>query len=565
MATTQEKWQEIANRGLQDRFDPQTRAKFDEAVKRGLITTTQPQAQQPIQQQPISAPVPEEDVSAIPGGESFAQPRPERSFGETLEGLGEAALTIGTGATTGALGFLGGSIEGIAKELTGAIPSGEGAKIAQERAAALTFAPRGEAGQEFVGDIGEALGSLPPVGLTGGVIPKIAVPKFQSRNKAINAISEAGTDQIKKSFAKKLGKDRFEPRIFGMVKEARKQGFDDSVTTMIANSTKNNRRSMSKQVALIERVKGNAREKALQGAADIAGDALLKNIDFVKGNKSQAGVQLGRVANSLKEKKVNAIDPVNSFFKDLEGLGVKFDENGKPNFEAAVFEGTAPAENLVSKIALRIKRNEGFSDTDGFKAHEFKKFIDENVSFEKSEGGLSGRVDRVVKSLREGINESVNDISPNYKQANKQFSDSIKVLDELQDVAGQKLDFKGPNADKAAGVLLRSQLNNTGKRANLLTAIGKLEDTAKKYGGDFDDDVLTLSIFADELESIFGSRTRTAIRNEAKKGGIDAAIDISQMTAFGAAAIGAKRLNKARQGINEKNQLKAIKKLLRQN
>ena len=39
MATTKEKWQEIANRGLQDRFDPETRAKLDEAVRRGLITT----------------------------------------------------------------------------------------------------------------------------------------------------------------------------------------------------------------------------------------------------------------------------------------------------------------------------------------------------------------------------------------------------------------------------------------------------------------------------------------------------------------------------------------------
>ena len=111
---------------------------------------------------------------------------------------------------------------------------------------------------------------------------------------------------------------------------------------------------------------------------------------------------------------------------------------------------------------------------------------------------------------------------------------------------------------------MRSQLNNTGKRANLLTAIGKLEDVAKKYGGDFDDDVLTLSIMADELENVFGSRTRTAIRNEAKKGGVDAAIDISGMTAFGATALGAKKLNKLRQGINEKNQFKAIKKLLKQ-
>ena len=35
---SKEKWQEIANRGLEDNFDPETRAKFDEAVRRGLIT-----------------------------------------------------------------------------------------------------------------------------------------------------------------------------------------------------------------------------------------------------------------------------------------------------------------------------------------------------------------------------------------------------------------------------------------------------------------------------------------------------------------------------------------------
>jgi len=38
-----EKWQEIANRGLQDQFDPETRVKFDEAVRRGLITVEPPQ------------------------------------------------------------------------------------------------------------------------------------------------------------------------------------------------------------------------------------------------------------------------------------------------------------------------------------------------------------------------------------------------------------------------------------------------------------------------------------------------------------------------------------------
>ncbi len=135
----------------------------------------------------------------------------------------------------------------------------------------------------------------------------------------------------------------------------------------------------------------------------------------------------------------------------------------------------------------------------------------------------------------------------------------------MQDVAGRKLDFSGPNADKAAGVLLRSQTNNTKGRANLLTSIKNLEDTAQKYGGSFDDDILNLSIFSDELDAVFGSGARTSLRGEVGKAGVDTAIDVSQMTIPGALAVGAKAGAKRLRGINEANQLKAIKNLLRGN
>jgi hypothetical protein len=564
MATTQEKWQEIANRGLQDRFDPQTRAKFDEAVKRGLITINTPQqsaVNANIQQQPISEPVAGEDVSAIPGNESFAGQQPERSFGETLEGLGEAALTLGTGATTGALGFLGGTVEGIGRTLAGDTTPQEAMQIAQQRAASLTNLPESEAGREFVGNIGEVLGTLPPVGLTGGVTPKLAIPKLQSRNKTLNALGEAAPDQVKKSFTKKLGEDRFEPHIFGMVKEARKQGFDDSVTNLIANASATDKRKMFQQVQIVKAGKGSARAKALTRTADIAGDALVKKIDFVKGNNEQAGKQLNRVAKGLKGKEVDVNNPVNKFINDLDELGVTFNDKGKPIFEGSQIEGVAPAESLINKIALRIKRN---PTPDALEAHQFKKFIDENIAFGKSAAeGLSGKTEGVVKSLRRGVNESISDISTKYKQANKQFSDTIKSLDELQDVAGRKLDFAGPHADKAAGTLLRSQTNNTKGRANLLTAIKNLEDTAQKYGGSFDDDILNLSIFADELDAVFGSGARTSLRGEVGKAGVDTAIDVSQMTIPGALAVGAKAGAKRLRGINEANQLKAIEKLLK--
>lgn len=553
MATTKEKWQEIANRGLQDNFDPATRAKFDEAVNRGLITL------QPQQQQVINPDVPG-------GGQvSVAQPAPERSLGETLTGLGEAALTTATGATGGALGFLEGSIEGAVRNLAGDLTQEEAMQLAQERAGALTFAPRTEAGQEIISDIGETLGSLPPVLGTAPVVGlnalKLKLPK--SRNKALNALGEAAPDQVKKSFEKKLGNERFEPRVFGMVKEARKQGFDDSVTTLIANASTTDKRKMARMVSIVESGKGDARAKALTRTADVAGDALVKKIDFVKSNNQQAGKQLGRIAKGLKGKEVDINNPVTKFINDLDELGVSFDDKGKPNFQGSQIEGVTPAENLINKIALRVKRK---PNPDALETHQFKKFIDENVAFGKSATeGLSGKTESVVKSLRKGVNDSISDISDGYREANKRFSDTITALDDLQDVAGRKLDFSGPNADKAAGVLLRSQTNNTKGRANLLTSIKNLEDTAQKYGGSFDDDILNLSIFSDELDAVFGSGARTSLRGEVGKAGVDTAIDVSQMTIPGALAVGAKAGAKRLRGINETNQLKAIKNLLRGN
>jgi len=517
------------------------------------------------------------DEDFIPTSENLAveQARtaaiPERTLGESVIGAGDALLTAGTAATGGALGFGAGTVTGILGELTGRLQPGEGLEEAQALAAKLTRAPATEAGQEYLKDVGDVLGTLPPVLGTTPVVglnaAKVGIPKFaSSRNKIISSIANDVPENVQKSFTKKLGKDRFQPHIFGMVKEARRQGFDEGVTTLVANANPTTRRGMMRQVGVVEKAKGNARVKALERTADIAGESLVRKHDFVLSNKKQAGVQLGRVAKKLNKESLNIDEPVNSFLDGLERLGVKFDEKGRPNYENATFEGVTPAETLINKVVRRIKRNEGFGETDGLSAHEFKKFIDEQVSFgKKSEGGLGNKVEGVVKTLRREVNDSISSISKDYAQANKQFSDTVTVLDELEKVAGQKLDFSGKHATKAAGTLLRSQTNNTKGRANLLTVIENLESTAKKYGGSFDDDILSLSIFADELDTIFGSGATTSLRGEVGKAGVDTAIDVSQMTLLGAGAVAAKEGARRIRGINEKNQLKSIKKLLKGN
>lgn len=113
------------------------------------------------------------DVSSIPGFEDNEIPElrvqpTETTVGDEIIGAGETALTLGTGATGGALGMIGGTLKGIAEEmLSGDFGSAAAAervqKLALEGAQAFTYAPRTQAGQEQVQAIGEVAQHLPPI------------------------------------------------------------------------------------------------------------------------------------------------------------------------------------------------------------------------------------------------------------------------------------------------------------------------------------------------------------------------------------------------------------------
>jgi hypothetical protein len=81
---------------------------------------------------------------------------------DRITGAIEAARAVGSGLTTGALGYVGGALGGIA----GSIASGEfgtdeglrrAKEAAEEGAAKLTYAPRTKLGQEYTRNVGEAI------------------------------------------------------------------------------------------------------------------------------------------------------------------------------------------------------------------------------------------------------------------------------------------------------------------------------------------------------------------------------------------------------------------------
>jgi len=152
----QAKWQEIANRGLQDKFDPQTRAKFDEAVRRGLI-------QFPNQQAANEPPVVRstETVGAVPNSLSGPdQPapkqKPKTSFAQNVVGIGDAALTLARGMVGVPAGGVLGLMKAAKDFITGEDdPLKAGAERSQRVQGAITGEPFTEAGKDALNMVSE--------------------------------------------------------------------------------------------------------------------------------------------------------------------------------------------------------------------------------------------------------------------------------------------------------------------------------------------------------------------------------------------------------------------------
>lgn len=338
--------------------------------------------------------------------------------------------------------------------------------------------------------------------------------------------------------------------------EAIKQGFDDGVIAAIKASSPENKAKLLQQAIIAQKGKKNALYGSANRPSDIAGDSLLQRVNHIKKVNREAGSQLDGVAKSLKGKPGNFEDPVNSFIADLDSIGVRLTENNKPDFRNSDVEGVKSAENAITLIVNRMKNTKA---PDAYDMHRLKRYIDEQVTYGKmGEGGLSGRVEGILKGLRRNIDTSLDNQYPMYNKVNTEYSDTVRALDDFQNTAGKKIDLFGENADKATGTVLRRLLSNAQSRINLMDSISNINDVALKYGAKFDDDIMTQVMFADQLDSVFGAAAKTSLQGDVGKAAKRALTNSTQEKALDAATIA---VNKAR-GINEENAFKSIKKLL---
>jgi hypothetical protein len=216
--------------------------------------------------------------------QNFGQP-PQPSIGQKALGVGEAALSAGTGV----LGQFAGNVAGVGKELlTGDFGKGTAEKTAQQVQQALTYQPRGQVAPEYLQNVQNVVeaSKIAPTPITGtaniGYRPKAKVPsaadiKKQASN-LYQQIDDAGVLIKSEPFGQFV--NRVKVDIGGKVREARNPKVADAIKELDeATGSAVNLRKIQDLRESISKIKMSSDKSDRM----FAGDIVKELDDFVEG------------------------------------------------------------------------------------------------------------------------------------------------------------------------------------------------------------------------------------------------------------------------------------------
>jgi phage host-nuclease inhibitor protein Gam len=461
----------------------------------------------------------------VPTPQNLAIPAPgtqDRTLGENIIGVGEAALTAATGATGGALGFLASAPDAALNEIRGQEGSFDNANA---MAAQNTYSPRTDAGKEFVKLMGETLGVLPPVLGSGGMPAAInsssTVGRFANSKlfKDSRAKRQVVSDEIKAgninagNIAKALNEDGkliTNPNVKLAVKLIGNE--EASLSTAINFEKMNNatRFQVNKMLDTIQTNKDSMDPVFTMEnrPSNIIGDSLAARVGKLNSIKKSASTDISNIINGATgNKTVDVKSARDNFISDLfesditigrndEGLLLSDSSKTLTNIDEVI--GKQKLNNILSRIES--------GQMNAKQAHKLKRNIRELVSYDPSAPGsikVSADIERAIKKLSTGLGDSISKVDNNYLVANKKFSESIDDLIKADKILGNKLMIGDDLAASKFGDLSKRIGTNLASRQDVLSLVQTLDESLAKRGVRPKDDIKRQVATLVDLDKIF--------------------------------------------------------------
>lgn len=444
-------------------------------------------------------------------------------------------------------------------------------------------------------DITQAVGQLMPI--AGGAVPAVGRNLASASGIAKEALGlgaaqvtqpiKAGAEVVAQAFPSKARQEAKLPLLrqsgeaqaagfklsdTGKVvsdavqKKALKADIPKDAVSFIASASKATKKRMSQMIGVLEKGKESRRYRAFNVPQQVIGEALEERLKVLQKTNREAASKLDDVANSLQGQRVDVSTPIESFKDNLAKQRISIDGKGNLVFKGSSIQGLKKPQKIISNVYNRLRYTED-PTKNALRVHDAKKFIDEQVSYGKSQDGLSGTMEGVIKKLRHDLDGVLDAKFAEYDEVNTAYSETRGVIDTLQDLAGKKVDLTADDVSGALGTMSRKVLTNynTGQPVNHV--IDALDEFGKKYSTP-----LAASKMEDDIRDLVAmeSYLREAFPRAAKPGSIEG---ISRNVAGGAAdaAIGnkvglASRAIRAAGEVfskSEEAKIKALKELMK--
>lgn len=313
--------------------------------------------------------IPELDAEGNVVVEEYPPKRPS-TIGEKIEGVGEAALTIGTGAIGGTVGMLAGTVKGLGDILiSGEYGTQEGAdkvaKAAEQYAMSITNMPESEEGKKYVQKLGDLLSQLPPIIGTG--VPSA----MASSSRAAMMSPKAAIKQGIKGATPDLISRRLSQS--AQLKDTLRAARPDEVISLVDDIARSGADDAASQIrSVLDDVKPG-KDIALKKLIDSKSspDIQAKSIEIIK-ERQIAGSKGEGAAFKIKNEKVKA-DPVGRIavkrgFPENEVQAIKVSQpqtkaknllilkRVKNGLESSNYKNEFPAAGIIGKSLLdRLK------------------------------------------------------------------------------------------------------------------------------------------------------------------------------------------------------------------
>lgn len=183
------------------------------------------------------------------------------------------------------------------------------------------------------------------------------------------------------------------------------------------------------------------------------------------------------------------------------------------------------------------------------------------MSYTKQAEGLTAQVENLLKELRHNLDETLDGAFPEYDRVNTIYAETKSVMDEFESSVASRIDFRSKNVDRALGIESRKIASNYASGSLQLESLEDLTRIANRYGGQFDDDLVTQVMFFTELNRLFPQAFKNTFQGDIEKAMGNAARGNLKDIAIdkGIEAVKDKALN-----LNEAGRIRALRNLLKE-